>query len=220
MVSRRTFISVVFAAGAVPALALCVANGFLPSFRDVSDPLGRPSALSGQVIDSARQLDARTGQLEPKHARLAVDIQAIRPLFDELGPLAGRAVELSPLSKTLTGDAANVARAGAPLPGAVADVTGRADQAGSTVAGLSTAVGAVTTELRGIHGGLTTIQGTLQALGPKTSGVASSLATIQEEAAHVQEFGPLLAVVGPPVNGLGLPPLGFQAPPLPPLPRP
>ena len=51
-------------------------------------------------------------------------------------------------------------------------------------------------------------------------GIASTLATIQEEAAHVREFGPLLAVVGPPFNSLGIPSLGFEAPPLPPLPLP
>ncbi|MFI6362121.1 hypothetical protein ACIBG0_05160 [Nocardia sp. NPDC050630] len=219
MVSKRTFTSVVLAAGAVPALSLCVVNGFLPSFRDVSDPLGRPSALSEQVIDSAQQLDTLTAGLEPKHARLAVDIQALGPLSSELGLLAGRSAELSPLATTLSGDAGKVARIAAPLPDAVAGVTGRAAEAGTAVDGLSTAVGSVTTELQGIHGALATIQSTLRALGPKGAGLASTLAAIQEEAAHVREFGPLLVVVGPPFNSLGIPPLGFEAPPLPPLPH-
>ena len=219
MVGKRTFTSVVLAAGVVPALGLFVVNGFLPSFRDVSDPLGRPSVLSLEIIDSAQQLDALTTQLEPKHVHLAADIQALEPLSSELGVLADKSVELSPLAIALTGGAAQGIRIAAPLPGAVADVTGRADEAGSTVAGLSTAVGSVTTELEGIHDNLTTIQGTLQALGPQASGIASTLAVIQEEASHVREFGPLLAVVGPPFNSLGVPPLGFQAPPLPPLPH-
>ncbi|GGO00737.1 hypothetical protein [Nocardia rhizosphaerihabitans] len=219
MAGKRTFTSVVLAAGAVPALGLCVLNGFLPSLRDVSDPLGRPSVLSEQVIDSAQQLDTVTAKMEPKHALLAVDIQVLGPLSGELGVLAGRSVELSPLAALLTGDAEKVGRIAGPLPDVVAGVTGRATEADSTMAGVSTSIGSVTTELQGIHGGLGTIRGTLQALGPKTSGIAATLAVIAEQAAHVQVFGPLLAVIGPPVNSLGIPPLGFEAPPLPPLPH-
>nr|WP_271208852.1 hypothetical protein [Rhodococcus wratislaviensis]GLK33207.1 hypothetical protein GCM10017611_00490 [Rhodococcus wratislaviensis] len=220
MVGGRTFAVVVLALGAAPALGLCVVNGFVPTVSDISDPLGRPSALSLQVIDSAEQLDELAAELEPKHARLATDIQVLGPMTNDLAVLAGRSVELSPLTAALTGNASTVAGIAAPLPDVVASVTARSDEAGSTVDGLSTAVGSVGAELQGIHDGLSTMQVTLQALGPKTSGIASTLATIQEEAAHVREFGPFLAVVGPPFNSLGIPPLGFEAPPLPPLPHP
>lgn len=220
MVSKRAFTSVVLAVGAAPALILCGVNGFFPAFRDISDPLGRPSLFASQIIGSAEQLDDLTAELEPKHARLASDIQALRPLSNDLGVLAGRSIELSPLAVTLSGSASNVSRIAAPLPNSVAGITARADEAGSTVAGLSTAVGSVSTELQEIHDGLTTIEGTIQALGPEASGIALTLAAIAEESAHVKEFGPLLAVIGPPVNSLGIPPLGFEAPPLPSLPHP
>ncbi|QHE71367.1 hypothetical protein [Rhodococcus sp. WAY2] len=220
MVGSRTFAAVVLVLGVAPAIGLCAINGFFPTFRDISDPLGRPSALSVQIIDSAQRLDELTVELEPKHARLAADIQVLGPMSNDLAVLVGRSVELSPLSATLRDNASKVADISAPLPNVVTNVTARSDEAGATVDGLSTAVGSVATELQGIHDGLTTMQLTLLALGPKMSGIASTLATIQEEAAHVREFGPLLAVVGPPFNSLGIPSLGFEAPPLPPLPLP
>ncbi|GAB6919828.1 hypothetical protein JCM9803A_02780 [Rhodococcus erythropolis] len=217
-VSRRVFTVVVLAVGAAPALTLCVANGFFPAFRDINDPLGRPSALSQQVIASAERLDKLAAELEPKHAQLAIDIQALQPLSDDLGVLADRSVELSPLAAALTNNASNISEIAAPLPDGVADITARVDEADSTVTGLVTAVGSVSTELQHIRGGLTTMQSTLQALGPTASGIAETLATIEEEASHVQVFGPLLAVIGPPFNRLGIPPLGIESPALPPLP--
>ncbi len=220
MITKKTFTASVLLLGVVPAVALCILNGFFPAFRDVKDPLGRPSTLSQGLIDSADQLDTLTAVLVPKHAQLADGIQALVPLSNDLERLTNKAGELSGQSVTLISSTRNVSSIAAPLPDLVQSVTVRANEASPTVAGLSTAVGSVTAELEGIQQGLTTIQGTLGTLGPKASGIAATLATIQEEAAHVSEFGPLLAVIGPPVNSLNLPPLGFSAPPLPPLPHP
>ncbi|AEF40627.1 hypothetical protein [Hoyosella subflava] len=219
MVSTRTFTSVVLAAGAAPALILSAVNGFFPTFTDISDPFGRPSLLSAEIVESAQQLDKLAAVMEPKHERLASDIQALGPMADELTVLAGTSLELSSSAAALTLGASTVRRSAEPLPGVVADVTARGDDAGSTVAELSMAVGSVTTELQEIHNGLAKIHGTLGTLGPKVSGIAVTMAAIQEEASRVKVFGPLLAVIGPPINSLGLPPLGFEAPPLPPLPE-
>ncbi|OUS81344.1 hypothetical protein JWS13_12625 [Rhodococcus pseudokoreensis] len=213
MISKKAWSLVVLVLGVVPAVVLCALNGFFPSLRDVSDPLGRPSALSLELIDSAGQFDSLSALLLPKHAQLATDIQTLTPLANDLEGLTTKAGELSGLAKTVNASTSSVGATALPLPDLVASVTSRADQASPTVAGLSTAVGSVTTQLEGINQGLTTVGGSLGELGPKASAIATTLSVIREEAAHVQEFGPLLAVVGPPVNELNLPPLGVAPAP-------
>lgn len=215
MVTKKAWLGVVLGFGVAPAVLLCAVNGFVPGLDDLVDPLGRPSQLSLEVIDSADQFDTLTAILVPKHAQLAGDIQALGPLADDLEGLTDKAGELSGQAKTLNSSTRDVSVIAGPLPDLVANVTGRADQASPTVAGLSTAVGSVTTQLEAINTGLTTIEGTLGALGPKASAIAATLSNVEEEARHVQAFGPLLAVVGPPVNSLGLPPLGVATAPTP-----
>ncbi|UZG60289.1 hypothetical protein [Rhodococcus opacus] len=208
MVTKKAWFGVVLALGVAPTVLLCAVNGFVPGVDDVIDPLGRPSQLSLEVIDSAGQFDTLTAILVPKHAQLASDIQALNPLATDLEGLTDKAGELSGQTKTLNASTGGVSTIAAPLPDLVANVTGRANQASPTVAGLSTAVGSVTTQLEAIYQGLTTIEGSLGALGPKATAIAATLSNIEEEARHVQEFGPLLAVIGPPVNSLNLPPIG------------
>ncbi|MBH5143450.1 hypothetical protein G8767_27395 [Rhodococcus sp. IC4_135] len=212
MISKKQWVAVVLAVGVGPALVLCVLNGFVPGLDDVSDPLGRPSTLSQELITSAGQLDELTSIFVPKHAQLSADIQALTPLADDLEGLTAKAAELPGQSVTVNSSTQNVSAIAGPLPDLVAMVTGRTDQAGPTVAGLATAVGSVTTQLESINTNLSTVQGTLGELGPRGSAIAATLANIEEESRHVQEFGPLLAVIGPPVNSLNLPPLGVTAP--------
>lgn len=218
MITKKAWTALVLVLGVGSAVVLCALNGFFPALRDVSDPLGRPSKLSNEVIHSAGQFDTLTAVLVPKHAELASSIQTLRPLSVDLEALTDKAGVLSGQAVTLNESTRSVASIAAPLPDLVARVTVRSNTASPTVAGLSTAVGSVTTQLELILPGLTTVQGTLAALGPKASGIAATLANVQEAAAHVREFGPLLAVIGPPVNSLNIPKLGFEAPPLPGLP--
>lgn len=214
MITKKLWTAIVLMLGAGSAVVLCALNGFFPAVRDVSDPLGRPSKLSLELIDSAGQFDTLTAILVPKHARLASDIQTLTPLANDLEGLTDKAGELSGQAKTLNASTSTVSEIAAPLPDLIVTVTGRSDTASPTVAGLSTAVGSVTTQLEAISHGLTTVQGSLGALGPKASAISATLAIVREEAAHVQEFGPLLAVIGPPVNDLNLPALGVApAPP-------
>jgi hypothetical protein len=215
VITKKAWLGVVLGLGVAPAVLLCAVNGFLPGLDDVVDPLGRPSQLSLEVIDSADQFDTLTGILVPKHAQLAGDIQTLGPLANDLEGLTDKAGELTGQAKTLNSSTGDVSAIAGPLPDLVANVTGRANQAGPTVAGLSTAVGSVTTQLEAVNDGLTTIEGTLGALGPKATAIAATLANVQEEARHVQEMGPLLAVVGPPVNSLNLPALGVATAPTP-----
>ncbi|MFC9840785.1 hypothetical protein ACFVKB_44585 [Rhodococcus sp. NPDC127530] len=215
MITKKAWLGVVLGLGLAPAVLLCAVNGFLPGLDDVVDPLGRPSQLSLEVIDSAGQFDTLTSILVPKHARLASDIQALDPLAHDLEGLTTKAGELTGQAKTLNASTGTVSTIASPLPDLVANVTDRANQASPTVAGLSTAVGSVTTQLEAINQGLTTIEGTLGTLGPKATAIAATLANVEEEARHIQELGPLLAVVGPPVNSLNLPPLGVATTPTP-----
>ncbi|WP_405168188.1 hypothetical protein OG203_43310 [Nocardia sp. NBC_01499] len=206
MITRRAFLLTVFLFGITPAVILSVVNGFLPTPRDVSDPLGRPSALSNELIDSAGQFDTLTTTLIPKHAQLASGAQAFVPLSSDLQQLTDKAGAFSGLAANLGKSTATVVSVAGPLPGLLNHVAGRVDQASSTVGALSTSVGSVGTQLDSVHHELLTVQVTLAALGPKAATLAATLATIQEEAAHVSEFGPLLAIIGPLVNGLAPPP--------------
>lgn len=212
MISKKRWIAVVLAVGAGPALILCTFNGFVPGLEDVRDPLGRPATLSQELIGSAGQLDELTAIFVPKHAQLAIDIQALTPLANDLEGLTNKAGELPGHSTSVNSSTKDVSNVAAPLPDLVANVTGHANQASPTVEGLATAVGSVTTQLESIEQNLSTVQGALGELGPRGSAIATTLANIEEEARHVQEFGPLLAVVGPPVNALNLPPLGVPTP--------
>lgn len=218
-ISKKAFTSTVLLCGVAPAVAMCVMHGFLPGLQDVVDPLGRPSRLSNELIDSAGQFDTLTATLVPKHARLASGAQALTPLSDDLAKLTDKAGELSGHAIGLNADTASVITISGPLPGLLTQVTNRADQASPTVSGLSSSVDSVTAQLQAINGGLAGIKDTLSEVGGKGSKIAATLANVQEEAAHVREFGPLLAVVGPPVNSLGIPAIPFNAPPLPAIPH-
>ncbi|QQM52983.1 hypothetical protein [Rhodococcus pyridinivorans] len=215
MITAKQFVGVVLGVGALPAVALCVTNGFLPTMTDLQDPLGRPAALSQELIVSAGQLDKLASVFVPKHAQLAVDIQALVPLADDLEVLTDTAARLPDGALAVNESTRQVGTIAKPLPELVANVTGRADQAAPTVAGLATAVSSVTTELEAIDINLVSVQGALGELGPRARTIASTLSNIEEEARHVQVFGPLLAVIGPPVNALNLPPLGVPTPPAP-----
>jgi len=220
MTTKKTFGIVVVAGCLVPAVALCVVNGFVPAIRDVADPLGRPSQLSADVIGSAHQFDQITARLEPDHADLAHGIQAIFPLADDLEILSNQADGLPERAAGLTTSTTTVIDVAHPLPDLVTAINGRVQQTNPKVGELSTAVGALTEQLVGIRSGLETTRSTLAGIGPKTTQIASVLATIEAESAQVQVFGPVLGAIGPPVNQLNIPPLGFTAPPLPPLPHP
>lgn len=210
MATTKQFVGVVVVLAVIPAVVLCAVNGFVPGLNDVRDPLGRPAALSQELITSAGQLDELSAIFVPKHAQLSTDIQALTPLADDLEKLTVKAGELPGQSASMNASTRQVSIIAATLPDLVATVTDRADQAAPAVAGLTTAIGSVTSQLEAINTNLTTVQGTLGELGPRGATLASTLANIEEEARHVQEFGPLLTVIGPPVNALNLPPLGLD----------
>ncbi|MFI6996543.1 hypothetical protein [Nocardia sp. NPDC050175] len=201
MITGRVFLLTVLLVGVVPAVILALVNGFVPAPRDVRDPLGRPSTLSNELIDSAGQFDTLTASLMPKHAQLASGAQAFVPLSSDVQQLTDKAGEFSGLAIGLGKSTSTVVSLAGPLPDLLNHVAGRVDQASPTVAALSTSVGSVTTQLESVHHGLLTIQLTLGTLGTKAATLAATLATIQEEASHVSEFGPLLAIIGPLVNG-------------------
>ncbi|MFI6953394.1 hypothetical protein ACIBJI_07950 [Nocardia sp. NPDC050408] len=219
IIKGRALAGVFTLAGIAPAVVLCVANGFVPGWSDISDPLGRPSQLSQDVIHSADQLDQITARLVPKHSELSQRAQVLNSLSINLAGLTDAAGHLPGDASRLNATTTGLAGAATPLPGLVGKVNGRVQQAIPQVNALSGGVATLADRLDALNNSMSTVQSSLSGLGPKSSSIASTLATIEEESAHVREFGPLLAVVGPPVNELGIPPLGFEAPPLPGLPK-
>lgn len=201
MATRRNWLVVLAVVALVPILVLCIGYRFLPTWRDVEDPLGRPSTLSDGIIDSAAQFDILTARLDPKHQQLSQEIGVLRSVATDLAGLTGQAGKLSGLSVTLNTSTAAVASIASGLPDKIALLTQRSDTAAPTVSGLSSSIGGVTTQLERIDGGLDTVGASLATLGPRASSIARTLSYIEEEAEHVAELGPLLALLGPAVNG-------------------
>lgn len=201
MTSTRNWLGIVVILGLIPALVLCLINGFFPQWRDLSDPLGRPSTLSNELIVSADQLDQLTAEMAPKHGTLSVTIQDIGPLADSLTALTDLAAKLPDSARSVNVSTTDVAGTARPLPDLITAIVGNSGQASTTVGNMTSAVGGVTTQLNNVDTEMKTVQATLKTLGPRASTISGTLATIEEEAARVAALGPLLAVLGPAVNG-------------------
>ncbi|WCT06039.1 hypothetical protein [Rhodococcus qingshengii] len=201
MASIRSWLAVVAVFGLVPAVSLCVLNGFVPQPRDLADPLGRPSALSNELITSAHQLDLITAELAPKHGELADTIGGLGPLSRSLTSLAGEAGALPGHAGAVNWSASNVVGISRPLPGLIDTVVASSRRANPMVGGLAGAIDGVSTELAAVDTQMVSVQTTLRALGPRADNLAATLATIEEEASRVRALGPLLSILGPAVNG-------------------
>ncbi|MBF6422776.1 hypothetical protein IU436_29705 [Nocardia farcinica] len=201
MTSTRNWLGIVVVLGLVPVVVLCLINGFFPQWRDLSDPLGRPSTLSNELIVSADQLDQLTAEMAPKHSTLSITIQDMRPLAASLTELTDLAAKLPDSARTVNTATADVAGTARPLPDLITSVVTNSGQASTTVSNMTSAVGGVTTQLNNVDSEMRTVQTTLNTLGPRASTISATLKTIEEEAARVAAFGPLLAILGPAVNG-------------------
>ncbi|MCG7631455.1 MULTISPECIES: hypothetical protein [Gordonia] len=201
MTSTRNWIGIVAILGLIPALVLCLINGFIPRWPDLSDPLGRPSSLSNELIVSADELDQLTAEMAPKHGTLAITIQDIGPLADSLTELTDLAAKLPDSAKSVNIYTTDVAGTARPLPDIITSVVGNSTQASTTVGNMTTALERVGTQLDNVDTGMARVQTTLKTLGPRASTISATLKSIEEEAARVAALGPLLAVLGPAVNG-------------------
>ncbi|AZG46817.1 hypothetical protein [Gordonia insulae] len=201
MTSTRTWIGIVVCLGLIPAVVLCLIHGFIPQWRDLSDPLGRPSTLSNELIVSADQLDKLTAEMAPKHATLSVTIQDISPLARSLTELTTLAAQLPDSARTVNAATTSVAGTARPLPDMISDLVANSGQASTTVGNMTGAVSGVTARLDDVDSQMSSVQTTLKTLGPKATTISKTLNTIEEEAARVAALGPLLAVLGPAVNG-------------------
>jgi hypothetical protein len=187
--------------GGGTCVILSALNGFVPHTADLKDPLGRPSALSLQVIHSASQFDQITAVVLPHQDNLGQRIQVLRTVADDLDGIVGKAGGLPPTATTVNTDTTTVDGIAGQLPPLIARVTGRADQATPVAGSLTTAIGSVATQLQDIHGNLVTVQGDLAALGPRASDIVAILGQIQAESARIKALGPALGLLGSLVNG-------------------
>ncbi|MEB3371354.1 hypothetical protein [Saccharopolyspora mangrovi] len=197
MITKKTWFASVAALGCGSCVAVAMLNGFVPGLRDIADPLGRPSQLSSEVIHSASELDRLTSELVPAHEDLGQRMQVLNVLAGNLDGLVGKTGELVPAAGGVNAETAAVGDIARPLPSMIDKVTGRARQAAPQVAELGTAVGSVTTQLENIGSGLTTIQGDLQALGPRAKMISGTLGKIESESARLRPVAPVLSLLRP-----------------------
>lgn len=202
---KKTWGLFVLIVGLGTAVLLSVSNAFVPTVADVEDPLGRPSALSLEVIHSASEFDRLAGALVPKHGDLSQRIQTLNIVADDLDTLVGKAGGLPQKATSVNAHTRTVRSTAQPLPDLIADVTGRARQANPVVGGLGNAISGVTVHLEAITGGLIGIYSDLAALGPRATTINELLAKIQDESRRVRAFGPALTIVsttlGPVLQG-------------------
>lgn len=203
--TKKTWGLFVLVAGLGVAVLLSMSNAFVPAVADIKDPLGRPSALSLEVIHSASEFDRLTSVLVPKHGKLAVRIQTLNTVATDLDILVDNAGDLTGKAKSVNAHTVSVRSTATPLPGLINRVTGRAQEAAPVVGNLGSAVSSVTGQLRAINGGLAGIYGDLSALGPRADTIAHLLADIENESKRVKPLAPVLATLaetlGPVLDG-------------------
>lgn len=189
MKSWLTFVLVVGLGGAV---LLSAANSFVPGVQDVKDPLGRPSALSKEVIHSASEFQRITGILVPKHDWLSQKIQKLGTVSDDLSTVVGQAGQLPGAAITVNGDTTTVSKVAVPLPGLIGHITSRAQEAGPVVNDLGASVDGVATQISAVNGQLGGALADLATLGPRARTIVGLLAQIQDESVKVKVAAPLL----------------------------
>lgn len=196
----RVWLLVVLVLGLGGAVSLSAANSFTPGVEDVKDPLGRPSSLAESVIFSASEFERITSDLVPKHGTLSQRIQRLGAVADNLAVVVDDAGTLPGASERVNGDTATVNRVAVGLPGLIRSVTERAVQATPVVGDLGESVAGVTTELENVQTQLDGAFGDLAALGPRADTIVGLLADIQTQSARVRSLGPLLSALAGPLE--------------------
>jgi hypothetical protein len=202
--TRKAWTGFVVLVGLGLAVLLCTTNSFAPGLTDLKDPLGRPSALSKEVIHSASEFDRITATLVPKHDDLSQRVTTLTLVSDNLGTLVGDAGGLSTSSTEVNDGTRRVRQVAKPLPPLIASVTSRAVEATPVVGRLGNAVGGVTIQLRAIEGGLGSIYTNLAQLGPRATTISGLLVQIQGDSERVRALGPLTSLIAQVLNSTNL----------------
>ncbi|MCQ4079108.1 hypothetical protein NGB36_00365 [Streptomyces sp. RB6PN25] len=215
MLTKKVWFATVATLGGGACIVIGMLNRFVPHLQDLSDPLGRPSALSLQVIHSASQFDSITSVLVPKHHDLGQRIQVLHTVADDLDGLVNKAGGLVPSAQAVNGDTTTVQGVATPLPPLINKVTGRAQQATPQVNALGNAVSSVTTQLNAVDVNMTAIATDLGALGPRAQEIVAILQEIEAESERIRPVAPLLPVLSTVTNitsSNGQPILGLLGP--------
>ncbi|WP_182378921.1 hypothetical protein [Nocardioides sp. WS12] len=198
--TKKAWLLFVLVVGLGGAVFLSGSNAFKPGVDDVKDPLGRPSALSLEVIHSASEFERITGVLVPKHGTLSQRIQRLNGVADNLDIVVDDAGKLTGKSITVNEGTTKVNDIALPLPGLIASVTGRAVEAAPVVGDLGKSVSGVTTELEAVQTQLNGAFRDLAKLGPRATTIVDLLAQIQAASVKVKPLAPLLAGLSGPLE--------------------
>lgn len=207
--TKKAWLVFVLIVGLGGAVFLSVTNSFTPGLEDVKDPLGRPSALSKEVIHSASEFERITGVLVPKHGSLSHRIQRLTTVADDLDVVVDQAGHLPGKSASVNRDTSTVSEVAVPLPGLIQHITRRAVEAGPVVGDLGSSVSGVTTQIDAVGLQLTGAFEDLAALGPRARTIVDVLAQIEAESEKVRRIMPVLNAlhfreVLSVLNGIGL----------------
>lgn len=198
--TKKAWLTFVLVAGLGSAVLLSVHNSFKPGVEDVKDPLGRPSALSLEVIHSASEFDRISADLVPKHGTLAQRIRKLDVVTGDLETVVGAAGELPGKAASVNADTTTVSEVAGPLPILITNVTDRAVQAAPVVGNLGRSVDAVTTQLVAIQGQLDGALTDLTALGPRATTIVALLRQIQRESEKIKPLAPILNGLSGPLD--------------------
>ena len=192
MITIRTWIISVLAATGLLSVGYSAQHHFVPTSEDIKDPLGRPSALSLELIDSSSRLDALTAEMVPKHAKLAGGMAEMNYIADDLSVLVDDAGQLPVATAGLVTSTGEVVSHARPLPDQLAEVTDNTKAAPSKTKALGRAVDGVTGELRRIDHNLRALSTALEPLQGQTDQIAAVLKKVEAETSRL---APLMALL-------------------------
>lgn len=193
MLTKTVWLVAALAAGGAVAVFLAADHSFVPGVEDVKDPLGRPPALSEEVIFSASEFDRISGILVPKHADLAERIAVLNDVSSELATVTDRASRLPGFAASVNDKTGEVVAVSQPLPGLIRGVADQSDEGIAAVGRLDSSVAGVTTELEEVLAAQESIHEDLQALGPTAAAIAEELADIEESSKRLKPVAPVLS---------------------------
>lgn len=195
MIAVRTWLLALLVLAGVLAVGYSTKHDFKPTAADIKDPLGRPSALSLELIDSAAELDRLTTEMIPKHADLAVGISRMNSIASDLDVLVGDAGELPGATLGLGRSTDDVVALAGPLPSQLEEVTANTLAAPAKVENLGASVEGVSGELELVEANLSSLGVALEPLAGQTASITTVLRRLEKETARIAPLAPLLQSV-------------------------
>jgi hypothetical protein len=195
VIAVRTWWLVVAILGGGASVLLAVVFRYVPSTDDLLDPLGRPSTLNNSIISSSAGLDQVTTVLVPKQAELTRRISVLTTVAGSLDAVVDQAGTLSPLASAANQEIGHVIDVARPLPGLIARITGRANEATGSVHDLDDTVTSLDTGLARVGDRLGALHASLGPLGPRADAIAEVLARVERESQRIAPVSPVLGLI-------------------------